>query len=45
MHGQSLRAHGHHPLASLVTEPEVAEYLQVMPNHTEFVARDCAASR
>ncbi|OGB00821.1 MAG: tryptophan halogenase [Burkholderiales bacterium RIFCSPHIGHO2_12_FULL_69_20] len=54
MHGQGLRAQGHHPLASLITEPEVAEYLdnvsgvigkclQVMPGHAEYVARHCAA--
>lgn len=56
MHGQGLRALGHHPLASLQSEQEVARYLgnvsgtiekclQVMPRHADYVAKHCAATR
>ncbi|OYU83600.1 MAG: hypothetical protein CFE45_26305 [Burkholderiales bacterium PBB5] len=56
MHGQGLRAMGHHPLASLLSEQEVAEYLgnvsgvigkclQVMPRHADYIAEHCAAPR
>jgi len=56
MHGQGLRAQGHHPLASLLSEQEVAEYLgnvsgvigkclQVMPRHADYIAEHCAAPR
>jgi len=56
MHGQGLRAQGHHPLASLLPEAEVAEYLanvsgvigqclQVMPGHADYIAEHCAAAR
>jgi tryptophan halogenase len=54
MHGQGLRAEGHHPLAGLIDEKETVDYLEsvrqtirqcveVMPGHAEFVARNCAA--
>jgi len=56
MHGQGLRAQGHHPLASLLSEQEVAEYLgnvsgvigkclQVMPRHADYIAEHGAAPR
>jgi len=54
MHGQGLRAQGHHALAELLPEAEVHDYLEsvrgviakcvgVMPDHAEFIARQCAA--
>ncbi|WP_431258042.1 tryptophan halogenase family protein [Roseateles chitinivorans] len=53
MHGQGLRAQGHHPLVDLLDEREVKDYLDsvraviaqcvdVMPTHDEFLAR-CAS--
>ena len=54
MHGQGLRAASHHPLADLLSEQEVGEYLDnvsgvidkclaVMPGHAEFIAEHCRA--
>ena len=54
MHGQGLRAQGHHPLAELIDEKETREYLDgvrilisrcadVMPDHAAFIATHCAA--
>ena len=56
MHGQGLRAQGHHPLAELIDESETREYLDsvrsviskcadVMPDHAAFIAQHCAAPR
>jgi tryptophan halogenase len=55
MHGQGLRAHSYHPLADLPSESQVEEYLtsvksivsrcvDVMPEHSAYIARHCAAS-
>jgi len=54
MHGQNLAAEGHHPLADLISDQEVDEYLEsirlvirqcveVMPRHEDFVRQVCAA--
>ncbi len=54
MHGQHLAAQGYHPLVDSLDEAAVAEYLRglhdliarcadVMPDHAEFIARNCAA--
>jgi tryptophan halogenase len=54
MDGQNLLAQGHHPLAELIAEREVDDYLEsirtvigkcveVMPAHQDFIARHCAA--
>ena len=54
MHGQRLRPARHHPLADLLGEQEVANYLEevagvigacvdVMPTHAKFIADHCAA--
>ena len=56
MHGQGIRAQSYHPLADLVPKEEiiklvtnVKEVIQkcvdVMPSHTEFIEKNCAASR
>ena len=55
MVGQGLMPRGHHPLAGLPSEAEVAAHLhnveqviarcvQRMPTHAEFIAQHCAAS-
>jgi len=55
MHGQRLRPAAHHPLADLLGEDEVANYLdevagvigacvEVMPSHARFIADHCAAA-
>ncbi|MBU3671743.1 MAG: tryptophan 7-halogenase [Sinobacteraceae bacterium] len=54
MHGQGLRPQGWHPLADVLPEDEVADYLEnirqtirkcvaVMPDHAEFIRQHCAA--
>jgi hypothetical protein len=54
MHGQGLRARSYHPLADLPSESQVEEYLttvkgivsrcvDVMPAHSAYIARHCAA--
>ena len=54
MHGQRLRPRGYHPLADLLGEEEIADYLDeiagvigacvdVMPTHAKFIADHCAA--
>jgi tryptophan 7-halogenase len=54
MHGQGLRAEGHYPLVDLVPPADVAEALAsardvvrqcaaVMPLHSDYIARHCAA--
>ena len=54
MHGQGLKATGHHPLADLIPEAETVDYLasvegvvakcvEVMPTHAEYIARHCRA--
>jgi tryptophan halogenase len=54
MHGQRIRAQSYHPLADLLTEKEIADYLEevagvieactrVMPTHDRFIADNCAA--
>jgi tryptophan 7-halogenase len=54
MHGQGLCPEGHHALAELPGEADVAQYLEgvrqviaqcaaVMPGHDEFIARHCKA--
>jgi tryptophan 7-halogenase len=56
MQGQGVTAASHHPLASLIDEKDVVEYLEnvrgtiakcltVMPNHAAFIAEHCAAPR
>ena len=56
MHGQGLQAQGYHPLADLIAEREIEAYLQgvreviancveVMPTHEQFIAQHCAAPR
>jgi tryptophan 7-halogenase len=55
MHGQRFRAQSYHPLADLLTEKEIADYLdevagvieactRVMPTHARFIAENCAAA-
>ena len=54
MHGQHLQPQSYHPLVDSLDEHEIAAYLQgvhqligrcadVMPDHAEFVAANCAA--
>ena len=54
MHGQRNRAQSYHPLADLLTEKEIADYLEevagvietctrVMPSHARFIAENCTA--
>jgi len=56
MHGQRIRPRSYHPLADLLPEAEIEEYLQeverviatcvdVMPSHAKFIAENCAAGR
>jgi tryptophan halogenase len=56
MHGQGLRARAFHPLAALIDDKEVDEYLEnvratirkcvgVMPDHGAFIAQHCAAAK
>jgi tryptophan halogenase len=55
MHGQRIRAQSYHPLADLLTEQEIADYLdevagvieactRVMPTHGRFIADNCVAA-
>lgn len=55
MHGQRIRPATYHPLADLLSETEISEYLDevggvieactdVMPAHSKFIAQFCAAS-
>jgi len=55
MHGQRLHPKAYHPLTDLMSEPEIAEYLDqvagvikscvdVMPTHEKFIADHCAAA-
>ena len=55
MHGQRIRAQSYHPLADLLTEKEIADYLEevagvieactrVMPAHARYIADNCAAA-
>ncbi len=55
MHGQRLRPTAYHPLTDLLSEQEIAKYLDeiagvigacvdVMPSHAKFVADHCAAA-
>jgi tryptophan halogenase len=56
MHGQRIRAQSYHPLVDLLTEKEIADYLdevagvieactRVMPAHERFIAdNNCAAA-
>ncbi|TAG48771.1 MAG: tryptophan 7-halogenase [Betaproteobacteria bacterium] len=54
MHGQNIRPDRHHPLADLLPESEVADYLKsvedvigrcidVMPSHEQFIAKYCGS--
>ncbi len=54
LHGQRVPVEGHHPLADLMEEKEVADYLgdiasvigncvDQMPSHAAFIAANCAA--
>jgi len=54
--GQNLKSEAYHPLVDLQDEKDIVEYLEsvreviakcvgVMPDHAEFVARNCAAKR
>ena len=54
LHGQGLKARGHHPLVDLIDEPEIVDYLasvrgvigqcvHVMPTHAEYIERHCKA--
>jgi tryptophan halogenase len=54
MHGQRIRPQSYHPLADLIDEAEIQQYLEevegviaacvrVMPTHNDFIARHCAA--
>jgi tryptophan halogenase len=54
MHGQRIRPQSYHPLTDLLTEEEIAAYLEevegviaacaeVMPTHSRFIADNCAA--
>jgi tryptophan 7-halogenase len=53
--GQGLTAQAHHPLVDLLSEPEIAEYLEsvratirrcadVMPSHAAFIDQHCKAA-
>ena len=55
MHGQRIRAQSYHPLADLLSEKEIADYLdevagvieactRVLPAHSRFIADHCAAA-
>ncbi|MFM8586524.1 MAG: tryptophan halogenase family protein [Gammaproteobacteria bacterium] len=55
MHGQGMRPTAWHPLADVLPEDEVARYLEnirqtilkcvaVMPEHSEFIRQNCAAT-
>ena len=55
LHGQNLAAQGHHPLADLIAEEEIADYLasvqgviatcvDVMPTHQDYIAQHCRAA-
>ncbi len=55
MHGQRIRPAAYHPLTDLLSEQEIASYLDevsgvigacvdVMPNHAKFIADHCAAA-
>jgi tryptophan halogenase len=55
MHGQRIRAQSYHPLADLLSEEEIQNYLEevegvigacveVMPAHKQFIAENCAAA-
>jgi tryptophan halogenase len=55
LHGQRIRAQSYHPLADLLTEKEISDYLEevagvieactrVMPAHARFIADNCAAA-
>ncbi len=55
MHGQRLQPRGYHPLTDLLSEQEIATYLDevagvigacvdVMPSHEQFIADHCAAA-
>jgi len=54
LHGQGLRAQGYHPLADLIPESEIADYLEsirgviakcvdLMPTHEQYIERHCKA--
>ena len=54
MHGQRIRPASYHPLTDLLSEQEIAVYLDeiagvigacvdVMPSHAQFIADHCAA--
>jgi tryptophan halogenase len=54
MHGQRIRAKSYHPLTDVLTEKEIADYLDevagvidhcigLMPSHEKFIAEHCAA--
>jgi tryptophan halogenase len=54
LHGQRIRPQAYHPLADLLTESEIQDYLEevegviaacteVMPSHAQFIAEHCAA--
>ena len=56
LHGQGIKARGYHPLVDLLSEQEVAAYLEeiagvvrkcvsVMPAHRDFIAALAAAGR
>jgi tryptophan 7-halogenase len=56
MHGQRIRPQAYHPLTDLLTEQEIAAYLDevqgvigacvdVMPSHNQFIAEHCAAAQ
>ena len=55
MHGQRIRPASYHPLTDLLSEEEIAAYLEevegviqacteVMPSHAQFIADNCAAA-
>jgi tryptophan halogenase len=55
MHGQRIRPASYHPLTDLLSEAEIAAYLdevagviaactEVMPTHAKFIAEHCAAA-
>jgi tryptophan halogenase len=55
MHGQRVEAKNYHPLTDLLTEKEIADYLDevagvidhcigLMPSHEKFIAEHCAAN-
>jgi tryptophan halogenase len=54
LHGQRVQAAGHHPLADLLDEKEITEYLgdiasvvgscvNQMPSHAAYIAARCAS--